>query len=61
MKGGNVLDKIMEINPEARVLLLSDFSQEERLHGFLKKGIKSFIIKPFIRNKLIEKIRETLN
>jgi CheY-like chemotaxis protein len=59
--GGPAVDKISEINPEARILLSSGYS----LNGMIKNvmdrgGIRGFIQKPFLINELSEKIREIL-
>lgn len=61
MGGGDVYDKIKEINPGVNVLLSSGFSIEGRATEILVRGYNGFIQKPFKINELSNKMRGILN
>ncbi len=61
LKGEDVMKKIMEINPDARVIVSSGSPDEERIKMLLKLGAKAFIRKPFPFEKLLRLIRNILN
>jgi two-component system cell cycle sensor histidine kinase/response regulator CckA len=60
MSGGEVYDRIKEINPDIKVLLSSGYSVEGRATEILERGCNGFIQKPFDIEVLSHKIRETL-
>ncbi|MDY6986463.1 MAG: response regulator [Thermodesulfobacteriota bacterium] len=60
MNGGEVYDKIKEINPQARVLLSSGYSIDSQAADILKRGCDGFIQKPFGLRELSGRIREVL-
>lgn len=60
--GSPAVDRINEINPEARIILSSGYSLNGRIKEVMDRGgIRSFIQKPFLINELSEKIREILS
>ncbi len=61
MSGGEVYDRIKEINPCVKVLLSSGYSINGEATEILKRGCDSFIQKPFDMKKLSAKIRKILN
>ena len=61
MDGGEVFDRIREINPEAKVLLSSGYSIDGHARNILDRGCNGFIQKPFTMNDLSEKIREVMD
>ncbi|MCJ7616015.1 MAG: response regulator, partial [Desulfobacterales bacterium] len=61
MSGGEVYDRLKEINPEVKVLLLSGYSIDGVATDILNRGCNGFIQKPFDIKKLSAKIGEILN
>ncbi len=60
MHGGDVFDRIKEINPQARVLLSSGYSLNGQAEKIMERGCDGFIQKPFNTVQLSRKIREIL-
>jgi two-component system cell cycle sensor histidine kinase/response regulator CckA len=61
MGGGETYDRLKEISPEIKVLLLSGFSINGEATEILNRGCDGFIQKPFNIKKLSCKIREILD
>lgn len=61
MKGEDVMKKIIEMKPNARVIVSSGSPDEERKKMLLKLGAKAFIGKPYPFEKLLRLIREILD
>ncbi|MEW6455164.1 MAG: response regulator [Acidobacteriota bacterium] len=61
IKGEDLLKKILEINPEAKVIVSSGYPKEERMNKLIELGAVDFIKKPFQLNKLIKLIRKILD
>lgn len=61
ISGGEVYDRIKEINPDIKVLLVSGYSQDGEADEILKRGCNGFIQKPFKTAELSKKIREILD
>jgi PAS domain S-box-containing protein len=61
MDGREVLEKLLEIDSKAKVLLSSGFSEEDQHHGLIEMGAVGFIGKPFVMDKLLIIIRKVLN
>lgn len=61
MKGEDVMKKIIEMEPNARVIVSSGSPDEERKKILLKLGAKAFIRKPYPFEKLLRLIREILD
>jgi two-component system cell cycle sensor histidine kinase/response regulator CckA len=61
MSGGEVFDRIKEIQPRAKVLLSSGYSVNTQAQEILDKGCDGFIQKPFKIEDLSKKIREILD
>ena len=60
MSGGEVYDRMKEINPDMKVLLSSGYSIDGEATEILKRGCDGFIQKPFNMKELSRKIREIL-
>ena len=56
MKGGEVFDRLKEINPEVKVLLSSGYSIDGEASKILERGCSGFIQKPFDMNQLSQSI-----
>jgi CheY-like chemotaxis protein len=61
MSGGDIYDKLKEINPAIKVLLSSGYSINGQATGILERGCDGFIQKPFNIKDLSLKIREILD
>ena len=61
MGGGEVYDRIKEINPGAKVLLSSGYSINGAASNIVKRGCNGFIQKPFKIKELSRKLREILD
>jgi PAS domain S-box-containing protein len=59
--GGEVYDRIKEIDPQVKVLLSSGYSIDGKATDILQRGCNSFIQKPYNMKVLSKKIREVLN
>ncbi len=60
MNGGEVFDRLKEINSDVTVLLSSGYSIDGRATEILNRGCKGFIQKPFGMEDLAEKIHSIL-
>jgi nitrogen-specific signal transduction histidine kinase/ActR/RegA family two-component response regulator len=60
MHGGEVFDRMKEINPRVRVLLSSGYSLSGQAEKIMERGCDGFIQKPFNTVQLSRKIREIL-
>jgi PAS domain S-box-containing protein len=58
MGGGVTYEKMREINPDVKVLLLSGYSIDGEATDILKRGCNGFIQKPFTMKELSGRIRE---
>ncbi|MCD6586653.1 MAG: response regulator [Desulfobacteraceae bacterium] len=61
MNGEEVYDRLVEINPDVKVLLSSGYSQTGPIEKILQRGCNKFIQKPFKIQRLSQTIREILN
>lgn len=61
MDGADVFNELLQINPQAPVVLSSGFAEQERLRGMLSRGLRGFIPKPYTQQKLLTQVRTTLD
>jgi PAS domain S-box-containing protein len=61
VNGGEVYDRMREINPGVRVLLASGYSLNGQAEDIIARGCNGFIQKPFNTVELSRKIREILD
>ena len=54
MDGLAALKAIMQINPEARVVIVTAMSTPEKFREAINSGAKDFIVKPFSHGKIQE-------
>jgi two-component system, cell cycle sensor histidine kinase and response regulator CckA len=59
--GGETYDKMKEIDPELKVLLLSGYSVDGQATEILKRGCNGFIQKPYDMKELSQTIKEILD
>ena len=60
LSGGEVFDRLLDMNPEVRVLLSSGYSIEDQAAEILNRGCDGFIQKPFQLDQLQRNIRALL-
>jgi PAS domain S-box-containing protein len=60
MGGGEAYDRIKEMNPDVKVLLLSGYSIDGEAGEILDRGCDGFIQKPFTMKELSGRIREIM-
>ncbi|MDH4204078.1 MAG: response regulator, partial [Desulfobacteraceae bacterium] len=60
MGGGELYDKLKEINPDVKVLLSSGYDIKGLASKILSRGCNGFIQKPYEIKDLSQKIREIL-
>ncbi len=56
MNGIDALKNIMQIDPEANVVMVSAMGQEVYVKEAIRSGAKSFVVKPFDENTLMSVI-----
>jgi two-component system cell cycle sensor histidine kinase/response regulator CckA len=61
MGGGEVFDRLKEINPNIKVLLSSGYSIDGEATKILERGCSGFIQKPFDIKQLSKSIRAILD
>lgn len=54
--GHDVLKKVLEIDPQAYVVMLSGHGDRDNVMKALQNGAKDFVVKPFNKNKLLQSI-----
>jgi CheY-like chemotaxis protein len=57
MDGEETFREVRRMNPDAFVLLMSGFNEQEAMGRFVGKGLAGFIQKPFTPEQLREKLR----
>ena len=55
------LSKIMEANPNAKVVMCSAMGQQAMVLDAIKRGAKDFIVKPFQAEKVVTSVNKVLN
>ena len=61
MSGASVFAAIREIEPSARVLLVSGYTRDRDAQALLDRGMVGFLQKPFEAEELVEAVRQLLN
>ncbi len=56
MPGEEVLERILNMNPDARVLLMSGYSSDSIVRELIDQGKAEFLAKPFRPEELVEKV-----
>jgi PAS domain S-box-containing protein len=60
LDGEGAFRELRLLRPEARVLLMSGFSEQEAIHRFIGKGLAGFLQKPFRLESLRARLKEIL-
>jgi two-component system chemotaxis response regulator CheY len=61
MDGLTALKKILEIDPEAKIIMCSALGQQSLIVQALQLGAKDFIVKPFREERVITAIKHVLD
>jgi two-component system chemotaxis response regulator CheY len=61
MDGLSALKQIMDFDPNARVVMVSAMGQEQMVMEAIKSGEKSFIVKPFKEDHVIQTLSKVLS
>lgn len=61
MGGKDCLKKLLEIDPEAKVLVASGYSPDASTEECLDRGAKGFVAKPFRVKELLQQVRTALH
>ena len=60
MDGVTALEKILEFDKEARVVMISALGKQDLVKKSLMMGAKNYIVKPLDRAKVLERITQSL-
>jgi len=60
MNGEEVLNKIKQIQPDARVVLMTGYTEQEANRRFEGRGLDGFLQKPFALQELLEMLEKVL-
>lgn len=61
MDGLTVLEKILKIKPDANIIMISALGREDLVKKALTIGAKNYIVKPLNREKVLSRIKQTLD
>jgi two-component system chemotaxis response regulator CheY len=61
MNGVSTLEKILEFDKQANVIMVSNLGNENIVNKCLQMGAKSYIVKPLNREKVIERVISALS
>jgi len=60
MDGLAAMEKIIEMDPQAKIIMVSAMGQETYIKKAILKGAKNFIVKPFKKEKIVETLNKVL-
>jgi two-component system chemotaxis response regulator CheY len=60
MNGLQVMEKILQMDPEARIIICSAIGQQNLIMDAINAGIKDFIVKPFKPERLLSAIAKAV-
>lgn len=61
MSGVEAVGKIVEFDPNAKILMVSAMGQQELVAESLAAGASGFVVKPFVSEKVLEEVRKVLS
>ena len=61
MGGHKCLERLLELNPEARVIIASGYSLNGQLKDIMASGASGFVAKPFSKTDLLRSVRQVLD
>ncbi len=60
LDGITTLERLIRLDPAARVVMCSALGQEELIVRAIQIGARDFIIKPFLPDRLVSAVRKAL-
>ena len=60
MDGVTALEGLLEVDPNAKVVMVTSLGTKEKVIECLSKGAKSFLMKPYERDNLLQTLRNVL-
>jgi two-component system chemotaxis response regulator CheY len=60
LDGIDALNRILEINPAARIIIISSANSREIVKHAVQEGALDFVVKPFTKNRLLKAIDKAL-
>ena len=60
MRGIEVLERIMAVRPDARIIMASSVSDARTVMHCLKMGAKQYIVKPYDEAKILAAVKKAL-
>jgi len=60
MGGEEVFGKLVEINPEVKMVFMTGYLEEGSRNGMLRRGVKNIIHKPFRIDEILECVSRVL-
>lgn len=61
MDGLNAMQKILAINPAARIVIISAVNSKDMIVQALNGGAKAYIVKPFSEAQIVQTFTEVMN
>jgi CheY-like chemotaxis protein len=61
MGGMKCIHDLLDIDPDARILVMSGYSSKDYKHNALDAGAKSFLTKPYTIDEILLAVKEALN
>ena len=61
MGGQKTMEKLLELDPEVRVIIASGYSTPQEIRKVMSAGAAGFVAKPYRLGKLLKAVRETLD
>lgn len=58
--GADAAKEILEMDPKARIIMITALGQEELLKDCIAAGVKDFIVKPFQKDRVLTAIKKAL-
>ena len=61
MNGLDAAEKILQDDPQARIIMVSALGEDEVMSKAVRMGVKDFIVKPFTPERLINAVKKALS
>lgn len=61
MNGINAIMEIINVDPQAKIVVCSAMGQQKVVVEAIEKGAKDFIVKPFDENRVLETVNHVLH
>ncbi len=61
MNGLEAAEVILKEDPQAKIIMVSALGEDELISKAVKMGVKDFIVKPFVPERLINAVKKALS